>query len=245
MTASKEDRMMKRRPIASLLSAVLLVMGMAGAAIVAAQTAPAAADRSEAVNGWRVEDVASTFADDSGGQVIRMTREVDGNRLVYEVGIYGDGSGGSGWANARYEADANLGGRSCWKAGSAAAETGPPAARGSRVRVVLARELAAVERNCGSPAGATGPLLDGFEGAFALLSAWHNVRLAEIEAAQEAEMAMNDPMDMNMSTDPDTSMDMNATADMNAMPDVEYELEAAADALEAAANAAEAADDPK
>jgi hypothetical protein len=161
----------------------------------------------------------------------------------------------------------------CNRGSSAAVETGAPAQRPARLRALLVRELGRLESSCRAPAGTAAPLLEGFEAAFARLSAWHGERFAALEAAREAgyapgyltpeEMAAggNDAMmDMNMveMDASDMSMDanyvdmgmtdMNATWDENAADDFSAEaLEAAAAATEAAADAAEAAmeDEPK
>ncbi len=242
---------MAKRGMTMVVAGALLALGVAGTAIVSAQSA-VTANRSETVNGWRVEDVGTDSADDPTGRLIRMTREIGPHRIEYEIEISG---GGSRWGNARFGAGTNHDGRSCWKSGSAAAETGPPAARAGRVRTVLARELGQVERQCGSAPGETAALLEGFEGAFALLSSWHAGRLAEADAAAAADSAaMGNAAYDDMGMDMNMDMGMDASADMNAAMDPETEamedsLEAAADAAAAAASAADAAmnaaDDPQ
>lgn len=251
---------MTRRQRLGALCAALPLIAVAGAAMLMAQEPPPAApDRSVEVNGWRVEDVAEPSDDDPGHRVIRMTRGGDYETLVFTVAVSGYRL--DGWGDNMFEANATHDGGSCGNGGSVMAETGPPEERAARVRAVLARELGNLERQCGAPRGALQGRLEGFEGGFALLSAWYSERQAELRAVAasaydetNAAYAYDNAiyyedgmtMDTNMSMDAGVYDDSyaNATVDMNYSEDPEAAigaLEAAADAAEAAIDAAEAA----
>lgn len=165
--------------------AAFSLIGLAGAAILIAQPAPEPApDRSVEVNGWRVEDIAQPDDYDPLRRIIRMTRTNGSEELSFDVDISGQAP--EGWGNNSFAASGSNGNRFCNASGPVMAETGPPEERAQRVRAVLARELGELERQCRSAAGSMAHYLDGFEGGFALLSAWHNERQAEVTAIVEA-----------------------------------------------------------
>lgn len=167
------------------LLCTLSLIGLAGAAVLIAQPAPEQApDRSVEVNGWRLEDIAQPDEDDPLRRLIRMTRTNGSEELSFDVDVSGQAP--EGWGNNSFAASGSNGNRFCNASGPVMAETGPPEERAQRVRAVLARELGELERQCRSAAGSMAHYLDGFEGGFALLSAWHNERQAEVTAIVEA-----------------------------------------------------------
>jgi len=197
----------------TVLIACGAALALGTSALLAAQSG--GGDRNETVAGWQIEDVADTSQDDPTARIVRMTRNLGNQELSYEIRLYV--GGGTGWANSYFSAGMGWENRGCNESGGAAVETGAPAGRPARLRALLARKLAGLEDDCGAPDGTTAPLLDGFEAAFARLSSWHAVRLAEVEAAAET-MAASDygSNDMDWGPDPDAHMDVNMTmgADM-------------------------------
>lgn len=234
---------MNRRHRLALLCAAFPSAGLAGAAMLMAQDAPPAApDRSVDVNGWRIEDVPEPTGDDPQHRVIRMTRGGEFENFVFTVDVSSYRL--EGWGDNSFSANGAHDGRSCGNSGSVMAETGPPEERAGRVRAVLARELGDLERQCGAPRGAMQGRLDGFEGGFALLSAWYSERQAELRALAEsaydetnAAYAYDNSvyyddgmaMDMNMSTETNYT---NPEAEAAAIEAVEAALNAAADAID-------------
>lgn len=172
------------------IAATALAIGATGTVLVAAEQGRSA-DRSETVGGWRIEDVTRDDPDDPAARIVRMTRDVDGHRLSYETNLYVDA--GPNWGDTTFSVGTYHQSRSCSHSGSAAVEIGPAAQRGARVRDLLTRELRRAERDCGETPGALDMLLAGFAPAFARLSAIHDQRFAELEAA--AATATPDNMD--------------------------------------------------
>ena len=169
-----------------MMLAALPVAALAGAAVLAAQSFDELTpERSVEVNGWIVEDSPAPNEYDPHARIISMRRGDDSNSLRFTVELSGDNP--DGWGENMFEAQGFHDGRSCWRSGAVMAETGPPEERAGRVRAVLARELSRLERECRGPAGTMAGQLDGFEGGFALLSAWYGERQAEVRiAAYEA-----------------------------------------------------------
>lgn len=223
--------MVKRR---AALLCVLSLTGLAGAAMLIAQPAPEPApDRSVEVNGWRVEDIAQPSEDDPLRRIIRMTRTNGSEELSFDVDISGQAP--EGWGNNSFAASGSNGDRFCNASGPVMAETGPPEERAQRVRTVLARELGELERQCRSAAGTMAHYLDGFEGGFALLSAWHNERQAEVTAILEASYGDNAAVPYDYYDDMDVNM---GEGDMMEMSnDAVDDFDAANGAMEAAYNA--------
>ena len=248
-----------RHSLASL-AATALIVSAGGASFIAA--AQGGEDRSETVAGWRVEDVDDELEEDPLTRTIRMTREVDGHELSYEMTLYP--GGGSGWSGTRFGISTHSDNQACSRSASAATEIGPPAERAARLRELLSRELRRIERECRATPGTLDMLLAGLEPAFARFSAYHDDRHAAIQAAEtQAEdayalddSAMDDNMtvEMNMADAADMMVDMNATdmdtatelseTDTNISTNMNMtaeELEAPADATENALRAAEEA----
>lgn len=165
-----------------MMLAALPVAALAGAAMLSAQSFDEPApERSVEVNGWIVEDSAAPNEYDPHARVIGMRRGDDFNGLRFTVELSGDNL--DGWGHNTFEARGVHDSQSCWRSGAVMAETGPPGERAGRVRAVLARELGRLERECRGPAGSMAGQLDGFEGGFALLSAWYGERQAEVRIA--------------------------------------------------------------
>ncbi len=170
----------------TILLAALPLAALTGAAMLSAQSSgDQAPDRSVEVNGWTIEDSAAPSDFDSQARTISMRRGDDFSGLMFNVELSGDNL--DGWGQNMFEARGAHEGQSCWRSGPVMAETGPPEERAQRVRAVLAREIGRLERECRSPAGAMVGQLEGFEGAFALLSAWYGERQAQVRASVEAE----------------------------------------------------------
>lgn len=166
----------------SMMLAALPVAALAGAAMISAQSFDELTpERSVEVNGWTVEDSAAPNEYDPHARVISMRRGDDFNGLRFTVELSGDNL--DGWGQNMFEARGVHDSQSCWRSGPVMAETGPPGERAGRVREVLMRELGRLERECRGPAGSMAGQLDGFEGGFALLSAWYGERQAEVRVA--------------------------------------------------------------
>jgi hypothetical protein len=165
------------------MAATALAVGATGTVLIAAGQGRSA-DRSETVGGWHIEDVTHDDPDDPDARTIRMTREMDGHRLSYETILHA--GAGPSWGDTLFSVGTFNQSRSCSHSGSAAVEIGPTAQRGARLRDLLTRELRRAEQDCGEAPGTLDILLAGFGPAFARLSAIHDQRFADLEAAAAA-----------------------------------------------------------
>lgn len=183
-------------------AAALLLTGLAGAAILAAQPAPGE-DRRRAVGDWLIEDVA----EEDGGRIVRMTRTADDYSLEYHVSFWR--------GNARPNRGASAQRLTCLRGGEEGGTEAADAAQASALRARLADYLAACEA---SPQEAEAAL-EGFERAFALASAWAE----EAEAATAAEAAAIANYGMEMTTNANLAMDM--AMDTNMIVDADAGME--------------------
>ncbi len=186
------------KPRALSLAAPLLLTALAGAAILAAQPAPAE-DRRRAVGDWLVEDVA----EEDGGRIVRMTRDADDYRLEYHMSFWRGNSGPNRSASAQRF--------TCMRGDGEGGDEARAEVNPAGLRARLAAYLAACEASPQEVEAA----LQGFERAFALAAAWGE----DAEASTAAEAAAIADYGMEM-TDANLSMDMavdtNATVDLHA-----------------------------
>jgi hypothetical protein len=166
------EDIMRRSPL-GLLS-ILAAAGLATAALAVTQTRTAS-DQRRQVSGWVIEDIAEPTDDDPTRRVIRMTRQVGGQRLAYEVAFFDSGFVGEDGS------EATSGNCSQSLLPLESQPAGLQARSAASARAALARELARFETFCGLPSGGASILLDSFEEGFAVLSTWRRQRLAEYD----------------------------------------------------------------
>ncbi|HTU12575.1 MAG TPA: hypothetical protein VMG08_16920 [Allosphingosinicella sp.] len=163
------------RPGPVRLLSILAAAGLATAAFAVAQPR-AAPDQRRQVSGWLVEDIAEPGDDDPDRRVVRMTRQVGEQRLVYDYVLSGGGFSGEDGYEARS-------GGGCFQSLPLAPLPGWRQMRNAaQARAAIARELPAFERVCGLAPGSATVLLGSFEDGFAVLSAWRQQRLAAYDA---------------------------------------------------------------
>ena len=188
-----------------LLAALLLAAAAGG---LYAQPFAPAVDQRRAVGDWLVEHVG----EDDGGRLVRMTREGDDHNVEYRIGFW-HGNPGPVRGGTVMRMNSMCGEY------ESPAESGPAAPPPTAVRGELVDRLA----RCGVSDEAAAATLQGFERAYALLSAWAEeaaaVTSAEAQAiadygAETAMDVMHDPNmvieNMNLDAEP---TDMNATGE--------------------------------
>jgi hypothetical protein len=138
------------------------------------------------------------FRADSGGRagpepgteperrVIQMTRRAGAHTLVYRLYPTEGWHGSYDAVSVITEDNATS---DCTSSYGVDVEDGlAPTAFGGRTRALLLQALEQHERFCRLPAGNSGPVLEGFDAAFAVLASWFEGRLAELDAYYEAEV---------------------------------------------------------
>ena len=145
----------------------MAVAAIAGGGVLFAQPFAAVEDRRRAVGDWLVEHVG----EEDGGRLVRMTREGDDHVIEYRVGFWRGNPGPV------------RGGTVMRLNGMCGGYQSPPDPGAAAPAATIRAELAGHLAQCGVTGEAAAATLEGFERAYALVSAWAEDAAAATAAA--------------------------------------------------------------